>query len=569
MTFLNLNLPALLLGLAGIAGLLYLLQQLRIRYTELPVVTTYFWEAAVQDAPVRVFRERFRHLLAYLLSLLFCWLLWLGFAGPVLEESKSSGFHVLVLDGSAVSSIGDEFARSKQQLIDDVANHSADSREVYFAGAQNVKILSRGENRNVLIRRLDELQPESASSSLNELVRLVTLNGSYPDRVNISLYGPSTVSSHIRESLPPGYTVSYATDAPADIDNQGILALGVSEAISGNWDEVDVLISIASTRADEVTSADFTVKEGDRVIEASDIEPAQTGSFNVRNLTANGAVITVSLNESDDFAHDNTAQISLPERRKVRVLLDAEVPEGIRYLMTNDMSVNVVEEDPDIAILGTSAFDDDVPSIRVVPMRDQDHAIRIGYSGSLAVETALQKTVVELGIDQIDANEIAREINQEISIELFQTDQPVISIWSELLQEDFNFTNSRGFPLFLSNAIRYLVKEQPWYAYIAAGREPYDQSDESGLIERALFDEDPLTSNFVRSRTGPHSNLSGTTTHVSLLGDPLSSMRSAADTEYIAPVSTNSTWTLAMWLILAAIVLLGIEWYLYQRGLMP
>ena len=86
MNFANLSLPWLLAGAAGLAGLLYVLQQLRIRYTEVPVPTAMFWREAARDAPVRVFRRRFRHWLAFLLSLLICWLLWLGLAEPRVED---------------------------------------------------------------------------------------------------------------------------------------------------------------------------------------------------------------------------------------------------------------------------------------------------------------------------------------------------------------------------------------------------------------------------------------------------------------------------------------------------
>ena len=59
MSFANLTWPWLLAGAAGLAGLLYVLQQLRIRYTEVAVPTAMFWLEAARDAPVRVFRRRF------------------------------------------------------------------------------------------------------------------------------------------------------------------------------------------------------------------------------------------------------------------------------------------------------------------------------------------------------------------------------------------------------------------------------------------------------------------------------------------------------------------------------
>ncbi len=43
MSFGNLGAPLVIAGLLGLAGVLYLLQRLRVRHRELTVVTTLFW----------------------------------------------------------------------------------------------------------------------------------------------------------------------------------------------------------------------------------------------------------------------------------------------------------------------------------------------------------------------------------------------------------------------------------------------------------------------------------------------------------------------------------------------
>ena len=66
----------------------------------------------MRDAPARVFRERFRHLWAYLLALLICLLIWFGAAGPQWDEDASGDFQLLVLDGSAFAGVDDDFERA-------------------------------------------------------------------------------------------------------------------------------------------------------------------------------------------------------------------------------------------------------------------------------------------------------------------------------------------------------------------------------------------------------------------------------------------------------------------------
>src|SRR5205814_6815643 len=76
MTFANLPAAWVLGGLAGLAALLFVLQQLRTRYRDVTVVTTMFWKQVVDEAPVRKLRERFRHPWAYALILLIAGLVW-------------------------------------------------------------------------------------------------------------------------------------------------------------------------------------------------------------------------------------------------------------------------------------------------------------------------------------------------------------------------------------------------------------------------------------------------------------------------------------------------------------
>ena len=182
MSFVNLSPLAFAAGLLAIAGILYLLQQLRTRFNEVTVATTMFWAEAVRDAPVRVLRQRFRHLLAYLLALLIAWLLWLGFADPDRSESSTTSYYVLFLDGSAGSVAGDEFDRSKERLTRYVSGLPRDNREVVFGGSHTVQLLAPGEDAAILERRLNTVSPSASahqprSVSRDTLRRCVTSTG--------------------------------------------------------------------------------------------------------------------------------------------------------------------------------------------------------------------------------------------------------------------------------------------------------------------------------------------------------------------------------------------------------
>jgi len=185
MTLANLSWPFLLGGAAVLAGLLYALQQLRIRYTEIVVPTAMFWREAARDAPVRVFRRRFRHWLAYLLSLLICWLLWLGLAEPAADGPEDGQYHVLYLDGSAHMSAPGDLERAAERLRDDLKGLPEDRREVIWGGAWNLKLLNAGEEDLLFDRRLEGLEAEPSPSPIDEQLRLLALQGAFREHIKM------------------------------------------------------------------------------------------------------------------------------------------------------------------------------------------------------------------------------------------------------------------------------------------------------------------------------------------------------------------------------------------------
>ena len=58
MSFANLSGLGVVLGVAGLAGALFLLQRLRVRYQPKRVVTTLFWKEALEEARARVLVRR-------------------------------------------------------------------------------------------------------------------------------------------------------------------------------------------------------------------------------------------------------------------------------------------------------------------------------------------------------------------------------------------------------------------------------------------------------------------------------------------------------------------------------
>ena len=254
------------LGLAGLAGLLYALQRLRVQSNELVVATTMFWRAAVREAPVRVFTRRFRHFLAYLLTLLIAGLLWLAFAGPQTDVQAGEDYYILFLDGSAETGSSADFDRAVGALRRDLSQLRGDTREVIWGGGHAFKLLDAGEDSLLFDRRLGALEPEAAVSSLDETLRLMAQNQSLPENVNFIVYGRSSVSQSVLDALPDGVRVRAGLSYGNPTGNRAITALGMAEASSGRWDGVDVLVRVNSDDPSEIVGLDALTFSLDREV---------------------------------------------------------------------------------------------------------------------------------------------------------------------------------------------------------------------------------------------------------------------------------------------------------------
>ena len=82
MSFGLLSTFAVLLGIVLLAIGLWLLQRLRVQHREVTVLSTLFWQSAIEETRARVFVKRFRHWPAWVLLVAIASLLWMLLARP-------------------------------------------------------------------------------------------------------------------------------------------------------------------------------------------------------------------------------------------------------------------------------------------------------------------------------------------------------------------------------------------------------------------------------------------------------------------------------------------------------
>ena len=571
MNFLNLAPWAVLAGIAALAGLLYLLQRLRIRHAELRVPTTLFWAAAVREAPVRVFRQRFRHWLAYLLLLAICSLLWLGFADPQVSDQRPGDYAVLYLDGSAHSAGGGDFARAKRELAGRLAELPAHRREVIWGGGHNLKLLSAGEDRLLLDKRLEALAPQAAPSGLDEQLRLLADYGAYPEQVDVLVFGRAPAPASALERLPPGMRVVRALEYPEGGSNHGIAALGVGPARSGAWDRVDVAIRIAATGGLSVGIEDLQLRLAGDADGPLALSQTAEGEFWVHDLPAQGDTLEVRIQGEDDLPLDDAARLTLPEREAIGVALSPNLNASVRRAIEADPGLRPAADSPQVAVRNQGeAWGEGLPALEFAPLAEGRAAFEIGYDGGRSAEQALQDSVAALGLDQIDGAGLAAALQRPVGVVLQEAERRSLVLWSELLDGRYNFAGARSFPLFLSRSLRWLAGEKPWHAYLAAGRPVRDQAARSSLDASGQPAFDLLGADYLPPRAGLAAAGDEAHLEVSLTNEEVS-LRAAGAALGEASGSPESAAALglAIWLMLAALLLLLGEWHFYQRGLIP
>ena len=579
MNFATLPVAWVLAGLAGLAAALFVLQQLRTRYRDVTVVTTIFWKQVVDEAPVRKFREKFRHPLAYALILAIASLMWLSFADPQFAASSDGTYRIAVLDGSAGMAGGDRFARAVSELERYVDGLPAENRQVIWSGAEPRPLLAPGEHALLLDKRLARQAPEAAPASVERLIRQLSASPAAGQQTEIVVFGDAPVRKQVLDLLPPSIKVTRASTPSGPGTNRGITALGVSDAQSGAWDRVDVLIDVRASGGNASKPADLQVTLDGQAIPASAVTRtalADGQQWLVRDLPAAGGLLTARLSGgTDDQPLDDAANVRLPDKPMLKVQLSPSLERDLGSVLRADSGVTLVTASPQIVVRRPGeSIGGKVPALEFVPSASQQQAFLLTHPESLDSHDVLADAVDRIGLAQIDAMALAQDAGRPIEVSIAAGSQWRVSVWDELLSEQFNFTRSRAFPLFVANAVRWLAETPAWYPSVGAGRPLVAAS--VGTAVRVVAPNgrviDPVGAAFVPPQAGDLPvTIKGRTLAVSLI-DPAVTLGVRDASMEVGKATAHGGGTgggLATWLGLLAAMLLAAEWYFFQRGRLP
>ncbi len=552
-------------GLAGLAGVLYLLQRLRVRHREVRVPTTLFWREAVEESRARIFVRRFRHPWAYLLLWTICALLWFATAMPRADGDPQLQ-HLLVLDGSAGMLRGTSFEKAVHSVLERASELPRARTRVVWAGARPLTLLAPGEDLALLARRVRDFRPEASPSSLSTVLRSVA-EGLDPDQsLAVEIHGGGELDPAWAEVLPKRLTVRRVFEEgnnPSAVE-AGIVAWGVSESASGRWDAVDLYARVAGPGAERRLV--LRGPQGEVIPEA--FSRGDEVEYWLRDVSARGERWTASL-PADDFSADDQAELLLPDRAPLRMGLSPLVPAAARAVLEADSGVQIVDADFDVVLrTQEETFGAGLPALVLVESEADSAAFLVRGPVDGNAEQELGRAFEQLGLREVDALSLAETSRRAIELR-FEEDAEgrSLSVWSNLLGPDYDFVQTRAFPLFLAAAVRWLAdvpelqQDASAGAWITSRRAPLQASDGTQL--------DGVGVPFRLPRVGNWSDAQGSTLSVALLDPALHRASAPWPSSNAEASNTLFAGELWPWIALLALLLLAAEWIFVRKEWIP
>lgn len=528
MSFSLLSSLAVLGGVAVLATLLWLLQRLRVQHRQVEVLSTLFWQAAMEETRARVFVRRFRHWPAWILLVAIASLLWMLLAGPQLESFDGS-HHIVVLDWS----VDDEPTRQEdlRRAIEFAETLPPSKREVVAVGDEIEPLLAAGEPVELARLRGNDstaigpmglgwaIESLSARATKNKPVTLYLVG-----EVELHAWRPESLGDHVRLRCLP-------RESP--LKRIGLSHLGISDAASDRWECVDVGFAFESPSP--IQSSDISVTVNNLASTAPLIQSDEQ-SFRIADVPASGGVLAIR------YAGREVGAITLPLQNPIRVSLEDGVPEPLRQLVEVDKACQIVPEGDAEVKIGAS---EDCQ----FRLTDLDQPAFFIESDQTDPQRALTELIDILALKQIDATSIADQSGQVVDVRLESTGYRNVAVWSELFSSAYDFQESRACPIFVSRSIRWLANRH--------ARIPWAQQGQRLPVAGREFDR--VSGSVANTNDGREIRATRIIENVS----------DAAELEVAASPNVMSRVGLHSWLGLIVVGLLVCEWVLYQRGRMP
>ena len=312
---------------AGLAVPIVIFYILKIRMRRVPVSTVMFWQQVFEEKRPRSIWQRLRHLLSLLIQLLFLMLLVFALAEPFFQwQIQQAQRFVLVVDNSASMRATDvepsRLARAKQEaeeLVDSLRLH--DEMAIVAAGNQPRVVCGLTGHQRTLRDTLRSIPETDGPTRVADAVALA--------RRLVADHKNGKVIILSDGCFPKATKFAEAEDIVwvALGERTGNVGITQFQARRSLLDPVGYEILAEVTNfSEETVEVRFDIELEHEVVDVVPVklEPEGTWSHVFEKTSAEGGRLVASLDRPDALMSDNEAQAILPQRDRQRVLLVTE-----------------------------------------------------------------------------------------------------------------------------------------------------------------------------------------------------------------------------------------------------
>ncbi|MBW3636125.1 MAG: BatA and WFA domain-containing protein [Armatimonadetes bacterium] len=608
---------------AALLGAIVLMYILRLKRKERVVPSSLLWQSAIRDLQANAPWQKLRSSLLMWLQLAFVMLAVLALVRPALRVLASGGQTVAIVIDASASMQANDVAPSRFERARGEANRlvnalsSGDSGTVIAAGAQTRVLAPLTSDKNVLKRAIAKATAVDTGSDVREAI--VLASSLLKDKKNAQIYVLSDGAFPPLQEMSVGKSGLQFVKIGSRSDNVALTALEARRGYSEeNRAQIFATVANFSTRAKKISLE--LERDGD-LVEVRPLElPAATknsvgelapGQKSVLfdNLRFESGQFSAKFDLKDDLATDNLAYARLDPPRPINVLLtsdnlflekalnidpnvrlftgaaqsgvaydvvvcDGSVPANLpasnQLVFNTFTALSPVEKLGVVAQPGVADYDRDDPVTRYAPWNDlkfaQSLAVKLKPWGRALVEAQNTPLIVagERGGKRV--------------------------IWCGFDVRESDFPLRVAFPIFITNSLRWLSAPrgsslnegsalragQPVPILAPQGAREVSVTAPGGGKEKVAVRDDEATLYEGASRVGVYEAKSGDWSQnfaVSLLNKSESDLtpRAALQIGEKGAVQSDNRARAnrELWgfLVVAALAVLGIEWWIFHRGI--
>ncbi len=347
----------LLFGLAAPIVMLYIL---KLRRRREPVSTLLFWEQIFREKQTTSLFQKLKQLLSLLLQLLFLALLVLALARPQFAfMTKSARQIILIIDRSASMNAADDtlsrLESAKQQALHMVDNlRFIDEMMVVSCHTQPVIHSPFTNHQKSLRSAIESISPTDVKTDLQPALAVahsVAQTKPNPEIVVFSDFHqvPDALLRQ-QESVQPHFSDAKVHLVPVNLgvaDNVGITQFRVRKSLVNAFDYQTLLTVINASIEEKSFNVELYLNDAILDVRPYTLAPGESKSELFTNFTMEGGRLKAALDVEDALSTDNVAYAALPKREQIPVLLVTPDNPFLENALAVDEKVDLTVVAPD------------------------------------------------------------------------------------------------------------------------------------------------------------------------------------------------------------------------------